>query len=156
MPGSSHDAAPLYCIGACGAAAGVLTWCLLLKAEADQQKLVAELQDRLDATEALRREQEPLLLAARQEAATARREAGELQQRFDEAQRLHDEKLHRLENAQRRTRCCVCLVVECDVILLPCGHVCVCGDCAERLCDRPDAQCPLCREAISVLHKAYL
>ena len=33
---------------------------------------------------------------------------------------------------------------QCDIIFLPCGHLCACS-----LCDRDLTQCPLCRSAIA-------
>jgi hypothetical protein len=37
--------------------------------------------------------------------------------------------------------CCVCMEKERDVTLVPCGHVCCCLACAEKLVD-----CPICRK----------
>lgn len=39
--------------------------------------------------------------------------------------------------------CVVCMERKCDIIFLPCGHLCSCS-----ICDRDLAQCPLCRAAI--------
>jgi len=40
--------------------------------------------------------------------------------------------------------CVVCMERKCDIIFLPCGHLCACS-----LCDRDLTQCPLCRSAIA-------
>jgi len=40
--------------------------------------------------------------------------------------------------------CVVCMERKCDIIFLPCGHLCSCS-----LCDRDLAHCPLCRAAIA-------
>jgi len=40
--------------------------------------------------------------------------------------------------------CVVCMERKCDIIFLPCGHLCACS-----LCDRDLTQCPLCRAAIA-------
>merc|ERR1711892_572582 len=40
--------------------------------------------------------------------------------------------------------CVVCMERRCDIIFLPCGHLCSCS-----LCDRDLALCPLCRAAIA-------
>eukprot|EP00092_Neocalanus_flemingeri_P028569 GFUD01031025.1.p1 GENE.GFUD01031025.1~~GFUD01031025.1.p1 ORF type:complete len:761 (-),score=260.52 GFUD01031025.1:320-2602(-) len=39
--------------------------------------------------------------------------------------------------------CVVCMERKCDIIFLPCGHLCSCSQ-----CDRDLAQCPLCRTTI--------
>ena len=41
------------------------------------------------------------------------------------------------------SECVVCLNARCEVIYLPCGHVCVCSKCSSPL-----GQCPLCRSPI--------
>ena len=40
--------------------------------------------------------------------------------------------------------CVVCMERRCDIIFLPCGHLCSCS-----LCDRDLAHYPLCRAAIA-------
>lgn len=39
--------------------------------------------------------------------------------------------------------CVVCLERKCDIIFLPCGHLCSCSQ-----CDRNLSECPLCRATI--------
>ncbi|KAB0795590.1 hypothetical protein PPYR_12429 [Photinus pyralis] len=48
--------------------------------------------------------------------------------------------------------CVVCKVNPKEVILLPCGHVCLCEDCSEEITDL----CPICREVIDKQTAAYL
>jgi len=48
--------------------------------------------------------------------------------------------------------CTVCLVNPREVILMNCGHVCVCADCALQL----RGKCPVCRSRIVYTHKAYI
>lgn len=43
-------------------------------------------------------------------------------------------------------KCVVCLTNEREVVLLNCGHVCVCGDCAFALPE--PKKCPVCRERV--------
>lgn len=50
---------------------------------------------------------------------------------------------------QRRT-CCVCLVKPLQVVLIPCGHACVCRKCSRRL-----DTCPLCRLEIQATQRFY-
>jgi len=52
-------------------------------------------------------------------------------------------------------QCVVCLGAEREVILLNCGHVCVCADCAEQLL-QGGHQCPVCRAVIERVMPAYL
>ncbi|KAL1117466.1 hypothetical protein AAG570_004791, partial [Ranatra chinensis] len=39
--------------------------------------------------------------------------------------------------------CVVCMHLKCDVIFVPCGHLCCCGPCSNQLAD-----CPLCRHPL--------
>ncbi|EGD78295.1 hypothetical protein PTSG_09361 [Salpingoeca rosetta] len=45
------------------------------------------------------------------------------------------------------TNCNVCLDNACDTVIVPCGHMCMCSMCADRLLDLPRSQhrCPVCR-----------
>ncbi len=43
--------------------------------------------------------------------------------------------------------CCICLTNHSSVTLLPCGHTCLCGDCADKQQDQL-SKCPLCRQDI--------
>ena len=51
--------------------------------------------------------------------------------------------------------CVVCLGAEREVILLPCGHVCVCADCADILITAGHT-CPVCRANIDTVLPAYV
>jgi len=42
------------------------------------------------------------------------------------------------------TECVICLEQKCDIIFLPCGHVCVCNRCEADVVD-----CPLCRARVA-------
>jgi E3 ubiquitin-protein ligase MUL1 len=44
-------------------------------------------------------------------------------------------------------QCVVCLGAEREVIMLDCGHVCSCADCAAELL-RVNQPCPVCRSEI--------
>jgi hypothetical protein len=46
--------------------------------------------------------------------------------------------------------CKICLERKIDVILLECGHLVACNECASSLKD-----CPLCREPIQRVKRAY-
>jgi E3 ubiquitin-protein ligase MUL1 len=48
--------------------------------------------------------------------------------------------------------CTVCLTNPKEIILIPCGHVCVCADCCLKL----HSKCPVCRQSVSSTHPAYI
>lgn len=52
-------------------------------------------------------------------------------------------------------QCVICLGAEREVILLNCGHVCVCADCAGELL-RAGHNCPVCRAVIERVMPAYV
>jgi hypothetical protein len=54
------------------------------------------------------------------------------------------------------TLCVVCFEAPMDHIIIPCGHQCVCGACAEALKREPHPACPLCREPIIITAKVFL
>jgi len=49
--------------------------------------------------------------------------------------------------------CIVCMTNPRDVILLTCGHVCVCADCASML---PSNRCPVCRSQIDRVQPFFI
>ena len=50
--------------------------------------------------------------------------------------------------------CIVCLDGERDHVLIPCGHLCLCGDCAASY-GADDAECPLCRKTVEMVVKTF-
>lgn len=109
------------------------------------------------------RAKELQLLASRAEAVSALSEVREERDRAAEAARSlgfdHAKAvtlIRRLQAAQKRRlktvkrtqlpdgECCVCLDKQSTHAFVPCGHLCVCGSCAELLM-RVDAKCPYCR-----------
>lgn len=50
--------------------------------------------------------------------------------------------------------CCICLAATAKVVFVPCGHLCVCCDCAEAYILRGGENCPLCRSMFEQYHKA--
>ena len=51
--------------------------------------------------------------------------------------------------------CVLCLDAPKDHIIVPCGHQCVCGVCANKLAKTKTPQCPLCRGAIRETMKVF-
>ncbi|XP_014666323.1 PREDICTED: RNA-binding protein MEX3B-like [Priapulus caudatus] len=45
--------------------------------------------------------------------------------------------------------CIVCFDSEVVAALVPCGHNLFCMECASRMCDKPDAECPVCHNPVS-------
>lgn len=80
--------------------------------------------------------------------------------------RLNEEAVRRRRDASQRSRrrcardrqlnelqqCLVCYQNPREIILLPCGHVCLCLDCSERINDL----CPVCRAEIQSKATAYI
>lgn len=48
--------------------------------------------------------------------------------------------------------CVVCRQNPREMIMLPCGHVCLCEDCAEEITET----CPVCRRKIEKKSAAYI
>lgn len=48
--------------------------------------------------------------------------------------------------------CTVCLTNPKEVILLNCGHVCVCADCVLKI----GSKCPVCRSIVISTHPAFI
>eukprot|EP00088_Acartia_fossae_P041910 TRINITY_DN4387_c0_g1_i6.p1 TRINITY_DN4387_c0_g1~~TRINITY_DN4387_c0_g1_i6.p1 ORF type:complete len:363 (-),score=51.54 TRINITY_DN4387_c0_g1_i6:436-1524(-) len=59
------------------------------------------------------------------------------------------------DNIPEHLQCVVCLGAEREVIILPCGHVSVCGSCALELI-RMEQGCPVCRGPIQSIHQAFV
>jgi hypothetical protein len=51
--------------------------------------------------------------------------------------------------------CVLCLDAEKDHIIIPCGHQCLCGECAERLKRAKHPTCPLCRGDLQQTYKVF-
>lgn len=56
------------------------------------------------------------------------------------------------ENLPPEVRCIVCMENPREVILLPCKHVCLCEDCAEKI----NRKCPVCDKRIEGKRAVYL
>jgi hypothetical protein len=105
--------------------------------------------------------------AAAVEAASAAAAAAERLQAEEEVAAL----TVRLQEAQARlgvppaapalhpeeTMCVLCLEAPKDHIIIPCGHQCVCGPCAEKLKRvKRSPACPICREPINATFKVFV
>ena len=50
--------------------------------------------------------------------------------------------------------CVVCLTGAADRVIKPCGHLCLCGDCASRF-QRDRMPCPVCRCSQRSIDRVY-
>ena len=75
---------------------------------------------------------------------------------LDRLESIRTERSQRTEGGDvpEALQCVICLGCEREVIL-NCGHVCVCADCAETLVSRGD-RCPVCRAAIHTVMPAFV
>ena len=51
------------------------------------------------------------------------------------------------------SQCVICLVKPRECLLIPCGHVIVCGECVEGIVNSP---CPYCKVKVTGFHKLIL
>ena len=56
-------------------------------------------------------------------------------------------------NNETTSTCVICLVNPREIVLLDCGHVCLCMDCLERL---PNTNCPICRTNYRTFAPVYM
>lgn len=68
-----------------------------------------------------------------------------------EKSRLERRSKQRIETISDDQRCVVCVTNPKEVIVLPCGHVCLCEDCAVQI----KSACPVCRCDIKTKAAAY-
>lgn len=54
-------------------------------------------------------------------------------------------KIYENDNAE----CIICMDKEYEVVFVPCGHYCLCEDCANQLLGTTN-KCPLCRQTLSM------
>jgi hypothetical protein len=59
------------------------------------------------------------------------------------------------QTGAEETMCVVCFDAPKDHIMVPCGHQCVCGACAELMTKARTPTCPVCREPIRETMKVF-
>lgn len=57
------------------------------------------------------------------------------------------------ENQTENAACVICLTNPRELVLLDCGHVCLCMDCFEKM---PNSNCPICRNNIRTFLPCYI
>ena len=58
-------------------------------------------------------------------------------------------------NGESKAECVVCLEKNADTAVIPCGHMCGCGDCLLRISKSANPQCPLCRGPMTSVIRIY-
>jgi hypothetical protein len=85
------------------------------------------------------------------------RQAEERARQAEERARQAEERARQVEELAMQNRTCViCLFEEKCYMLNPCGHICVCQMCTQRLFRQNLARCPICREIIRVAVRVYI
>ena len=59
------------------------------------------------------------------------------------------------EGAQPLGECVMCLDATADYTVYRCGHQCMCQPCATVMKEKPEAECPVCREPIEDVIRTY-
>ena len=87
----------------------------------------------------------------------------EKKQREEMAANLRQERLRRIQqdrnngasinNNNVEQTCVLCLVNQREIVLLDCGHFCLCLDCLELL---PNTNCPICRQPYQSYARCYV
>ena len=57
------------------------------------------------------------------------------------------------------TECIVCMNAQVSTVLLPCGHLCLCGPCSTLMQQSKKSEsvsCPMCRQPVKQVHRVYL
>lgn len=74
-----------------------------------------------------------------------------LKKRLEETRRERRKKMRDIDLPESQL-CVVCRQNPREIILLPCGHVCLCEDCADGIHEL----CPVCRKEIEMKSAAYI
>jgi len=59
------------------------------------------------------------------------------------------------ETQQSNDECLVCYEPPRDHMIIPCHHVCLCGDCASDYKEQEDGKCPLCGSGIEDIRQIF-
>ena len=60
-----------------------------------------------------------------------------------------------LQDAMNHSLCTICMDNPVCSVVVPCGHMCGCNSCLQRIIDGDDARCPICRIPIDHIMKVY-
>ncbi|XP_054710683.1 mitochondrial ubiquitin ligase activator of nfkb 1-like [Uloborus diversus] len=86
-----------------------------------------------------------------------RRDAAAYRKMLEEAKKKRREEMSEdLATSEHMPKCVICLSKPVEVVILTCGHACLCIDCSERMTEFSSNLCPICREVIDHLAPVYL
>ena len=54
--------------------------------------------------------------------------------------------------SEERDQCKICFHYKINTVLIPCGHLCICSDCSEKLTKKV---CPVCNTSVQMVVKTY-
>ena len=73
------------------------------------------------------------------------------------ASHIHDyieEKKETVDKVFDVAECCICLDAHPQMVIVPCGHLCLCQECSQKLTNK---KCPLCRTQFSnIVHESKI
>lgn len=67
-------------------------------------------------------------------------------QQLEKASYVFHEAISICLHERNKSFCTICLNLESSIVLVPCGHLCICQDCSKNLL----LTCPICRQDISM------
>ena len=59
---------------------------------------------------------------------------------------IYDENV-KPDNIYESVECCICMDEECNIVMVPCGHLCMCSGCSEEY---QPPKCPMCRANVVI------
>lgn len=70
---------------------------------------------------------------------------------------LQEERYEREQQGVPHTECVVCMAACVSTVLVPCGHLCLCINCADSIKKSgKSTACPLCRVEVTQMHRVFL
>jgi len=79
---------------------------------------------------------------------------GNLQQQLNSLKINNKKMQEKIENYEKKKICCVCLSNESNIVLINCGHACLCEECSIELKQQVfsnNINCPICRTNSSMI-----
>lgn len=70
----------------------------------------------------------------------------------DELNEIMDQTKISIDNIYQTTDdtdCIICMENEYDVVMVPCGHYCMCNECANKILNST-SKCPICRQGVTM------
>lgn len=76
----------------------------------------------------------------------------ERRRRLEQVRRERRSAARNNEELPENQRCVICCTNPFEIALLPCGHVCLCEDCSDKI----DDKCPVCRSNVETKTAVFL